>query len=128
MAPILTIDGHTFHAINGGMGTTYVIDGQTITMGEEETVTIDGTAYQVSLAPEATRLVVETEDANGQVTASSTMTLFPEQGSGAGAQSTSSGYTGPEEQAGNAASKVGMAWGWTGVGFAAGSFFFAVWL
>lgn len=127
--PILTIDGRTYHAINGG--TTYVIDGETLTMGGEETVTIDGTAYEVSLAPEATRLTIETENANGQVTATSTETLFPEQGSGSGSGPTSSANasqsTGPEQQVGNVASTSSIL-SWSGVSFACGSLFLAVWL
>lgn len=126
MAPILTIDGHTYHAINGG--TTYVIDGQTLTMGEEETVTIDGTTYQISLAPEATRLIVETENANGRITATSTQTLFPEQGSGSGASATGSQSGGPEQQVGNVASTTTGILSWSGVCFAVGSLVLAVWL
>ena len=129
MAPILTINGETFRAINGGSGTTYVIDGETLTMGEEETVTIDGTVYQVSLSPSATRLIIETENANGQVTASSTQTLFPEQGSGAGAgpSETGSQSAGPEQQVGNMAA-TSTVLPWSGICFGFGSLFLAIWL
>ena len=77
-APVLTIGGDTFTAINGG--TTYDIDGEILTPGEEETVTVDGTTYIISLDQFATELVIETEGPNGQVTATSTETLFPVQG------------------------------------------------
>lgn len=129
MAPILTIDGHTFHALNGG--TSYVVAGQTLTMGgAAQTVTLDGTAFVVSLAPSATRLVVATEGADGVVAGTSTATLFPEQGAGAGsgvsATATASGR--PEQQVGNVAAR-GAVVSWTGgVAFALSSLVLAIWL
>lgn len=74
-APILTIDGETFTPIN--IGATYLIDGQTLTPGEQETVTISGNTFIVSLAPHASLLIIQTENAQGQVTATSFETLFP---------------------------------------------------
>ncbi|KAK5127236.1 hypothetical protein LTR85_008598 [Meristemomyces frigidus] len=76
-APILTIDGETFTAI--GNGATYVIDGQTLVPGDIETVTISGHTFILSLAPQATMLIIEEEGPNGQVTATSYETLFPAQ-------------------------------------------------
>ncbi|TKA71858.1 hypothetical protein B0A55_09830 [Friedmanniomyces simplex] len=76
-APVLTIGGETFTAINNGA--TYVIDGHTLTPGEAETVTIGGHTYVISLAPQATMLMVETEGSDGRVTGTSYETLFPAQ-------------------------------------------------
>ena len=67
--PVLTIGGETFTALNNGL--TYDINGETLTPGELETVTVDGHTYAVSLGPGATVLVIETIGANGEV--SSTM-------------------------------------------------------
>jgi hypothetical protein len=80
--PVLTIGGETFTAINNDY--TYVINGETLTPGELETVTVDGKKYIVSLGPGATVLVVETEGPNGDVTATSYETLY----SGSGAPTT----------------------------------------
>jgi len=76
-APVLTIDGETFTAINNGA--TYVIDGKTLTPGDIETVTISGHTFIISLAAQATLLMIEEEGSNGQVTATSYETLFPAQ-------------------------------------------------
>lgn len=75
-APILTVDGETFTAINDGA--TYIIDGQTITPGGSDTVTINHHAYQISLSPHATMLEVERLGADGKVV-STKFTLFPAQ-------------------------------------------------
>ncbi|KAK0317624.1 hypothetical protein LTR82_011393 [Friedmanniomyces endolithicus] len=76
-APILTIGGATFTAINNGA--TYVIDGHTLTPGQVETVIISGHTYIVSLAPQATILMIETEGSDGKVTGTTYETLFPAQ-------------------------------------------------
>ena len=77
--PVLTIGGKTFTAINNGY--TYVINGQTLTPGELETVTVNGKTYVISLAHGATVLVIETEGPNGKVTATSYETLYSGSGS-----------------------------------------------
>jgi hypothetical protein len=77
--PVLTIGSETFTAINHGY--TYVINGETLTPGESETVTVDGKAYIVSLGPGATVLVIETEGPDGDVTATSYETLYAGSGS-----------------------------------------------
>lgn len=64
-APVLTIDGNTYTALDYG-GTSYDIDGLTLTPGG--IITVHG--QTISLAPQATVLVV-----NGQTT-----TLFPATG------------------------------------------------
>jgi len=79
-APILTIGGQTFTALPGS-GTSYVIEGQTLTPGGIETVTIAGHTYIVSLSPQATVLEIEAEGPSGKVTATSFETLFPGTGS-----------------------------------------------
>jgi len=77
-APVLTIGGETFTAINNGA--TYVIDGHTITPGGLlETVVLDGKTYLISLAPQATILMIETEGSDGKVTGTTYETLFPAQ-------------------------------------------------
>jgi hypothetical protein len=63
-APILTIGPETYTAVSG---TTFVIDGQTLTPGG--VITVDGTT--ISLAPGATELIVETGGAKSRTT------LFP---------------------------------------------------
>ncbi|KAI7304559.1 hypothetical protein KC315_g15119, partial [Hortaea werneckii] len=68
-APILTINGETFTAMNNGA--TYIISGKTLTPNEAETVTISGRTFVVSLAPQASLLVISAENGNGQVTATS---------------------------------------------------------
>ncbi|KAJ4299431.1 hypothetical protein N0V90_004676 [Kalmusia sp. IMI 367209] len=64
--PILTIGTHTYTAIPDG-GTTFVIDGQTLTVGG--TIVVNGTT--VSLAPGATGLIY------GSAGHSTTSALFP---------------------------------------------------
>ncbi|KAK4539420.1 hypothetical protein LTR36_010941 [Oleoguttula mirabilis] len=76
-APVLTVDGETFTAV--GNGATYVIDGMTLTPGDTETVTISGHTFVLSLAPQATMLIIEEQGPNGQITATSYETLFPAQ-------------------------------------------------
>ncbi|KAI7503556.1 hypothetical protein KC347_g8594 [Hortaea werneckii] len=79
-APVLTINGETFTAMNNGA--TYIISGKTLTPNEAETVTISGRTFVVSLAPQASLLVISAENGNGQVTATSYETLFPVQMTG----------------------------------------------
>ncbi|KAK6437880.1 hypothetical protein LTR95_005920 [Oleoguttula sp. CCFEE 5521] len=77
-APVLTIGGQTFTAIQGGAANpTYLIDGQTLTAGEQETVTLGGQTYVISLSPMATVLVIEMVGSGGVITATSLETLFP---------------------------------------------------
>lgn len=78
-APVLTIGGDTFTALPGtdGADPTYVINGKTLTAGEEETVTVNGRTYVASLAPEATLLEVEELGPDGKPTRTGTQTLFP---------------------------------------------------
>lgn len=63
-APLLTIGSETYTAVSGS---TFVIDGQTLTPGG--IITVDGTT--ISLSPGATQLVVESAGSK------STTTLFP---------------------------------------------------
>merc|ERR1712054_659051 len=79
-APVLTINGETFTAMNNGA--TYIISGKTLTPNEAETVTISGRTFVVSLAPQASLLVISAENGNGQVTATTYETLFPVQMTG----------------------------------------------
>ncbi|KAI7287093.1 hypothetical protein KC345_g780 [Hortaea werneckii] len=79
-APVLTINGETFTAMNNGA--TYIISGKTLTPNEAETVTISGRTFVVSLAPQASLLVISAENGNGQVTATSYETLYPVQMTG----------------------------------------------
>nr|POE56402.1 hypothetical protein CFP56_50946 [Quercus suber] len=74
-APILTVNGERFTAVNDG--TTYVIDGKTLTPGDVETVTMSGQTFVVSLSPFATELQVLQMGANGQVASTMLETLFP---------------------------------------------------
>lgn len=78
-APVLTIGGQTFTALPGsdGANPTYLINGETLSAGEEETVTVAGRTYVVSLAPEATLLEVEELGAGGKATMTRLQTLFP---------------------------------------------------
>lgn len=79
-APVLTIGGQTFSAVGTGpQGPTYLINGQTLTEGEIETVTISGHTFVISLSPQATVLMIEEEGPNGQITATSMETLFQAQ-------------------------------------------------
>ncbi|MBE7181085.1 MAG: hypothetical protein INR71_07735 [Terriglobus roseus] len=72
-APVLTIDGHTYTAQPGG-GTTYIIDGQTLTPGG--VVTVSGEV--ISLSPGATVVVVDGK----------TITLFPATGAATATRTT----------------------------------------
>ncbi|KXS94496.1 hypothetical protein AC578_4515 [Pseudocercospora eumusae] len=74
-APILTIGGQTYTAINNGA--TYIIDGETLTPDDMETVTIDGQTYVISLSPQATLLEIVEVGSNGQAIATIYETLFP---------------------------------------------------
>nr|OQO20956.1 hypothetical protein B0A51_14244 [Rachicladosporium sp. CCFEE 5018] len=77
-APVLTIGGQTFTAIQGGAANpTYIINGQTLTAGEQETVTLGGQTYAISLSSMATVLVIEQLGPGGVITATSLETLFP---------------------------------------------------
>jgi hypothetical protein len=78
-APVLTIGGQTFTALPGsdGANPTYLINGKTLSAGEEEAVTVSGKTYVVSLAPEATLLEVEEMGASGKATQTHLQTLFP---------------------------------------------------
>ncbi|EME83153.1 uncharacterized protein MYCFIDRAFT_207709 [Pseudocercospora fijiensis CIRAD86] len=74
-APILTIGGETFTAINNGA--TYIINGETLTPDDMETVTIDGHTYIISLSPHATLLEIVEVGSNGQPITTIYETLFP---------------------------------------------------
>ncbi|GIZ42728.1 hypothetical protein CKM354_000598700 [Cercospora kikuchii] len=87
-APVLTIGGETFTAINNGV--TYSIDGQTLTPGEVETVTVKGHTYIVSLSPYATILEVVEVGANGTAITTIFETLFPATAAAATTTSTES--------------------------------------
>lgn len=110
-APVLTIGGQTFNALPGtdGANPTYLVNGETLTAGEEETVTVSGRTFVVSLAPEATLLEVEELGSNGQATRTRLETLFPatQTGStstmsGSGSRSTDgSGSDSPSETGGS---------------------------
>lgn len=78
-APVLTIGGQTFTALPGsdGANPTYLINGEILAAGEQETVTIDGKTYVVSLAPQATLLEFEELGASGKATRTRLQTLFP---------------------------------------------------
>lgn len=77
-APVLTIGGQTFTAIHGGAADpTYIINGQTLTAGELETVTLGVSTYIISLSSMATILVIEQAGPGGVITATSVETLFP---------------------------------------------------
>lgn len=75
-APVLTIDGETFTPLPGS-GTSYLIDGQTLTPGGMITEVIGGHTFVISLSPSATILLIEEEGPNGKITATQTETLFP---------------------------------------------------
>lgn len=75
-APILTIAGQTFSAIDEA---TFIVDGQTLTPGGSDTVTINGHRYIISLSPHATLLQIETLGQNGKVISTMLETLFPAQ-------------------------------------------------
>ena len=74
-APVLTIGGEQFSAINNGA--TYLVDGQTLTPGGIDTVTIAGHTYILSLSSHATVLEIVEIGANGQAVATVFETLFP---------------------------------------------------
>lgn len=79
--PLLTIGGHTYTAVPG-VGTTFIIGGQTLTSGG--TITVDGTT--IVLSPQATELVY------GSSGRSTSTALFPATTTrGTGATSTTSG-------------------------------------
>lgn len=124
--PVLTIGGKTFTAVNSGY--TYVINGETLTPGEKETVTVGGTTYIVSLYPGASVLQIETEGANGKVTATMFETLQPTGGVQATAGSQPSG--GPSASvtpaASNMASSSTLQFGAIGIGLF--TFVLAIWL
>jgi hypothetical protein len=124
--PVLSIGRETFTAINGGY--TYNINGETLTPGEEETVTVDGKTYIVSLYPGATVLKIETEGPNGQVTATTYETLFA--AGGASATAGSKPGAGPSASGtpvlSNMASSTTLHF--SGICFAFGTFALAVWL
>lgn len=85
-APILTIGGETFTAINNGA--TYVIDGETLTPGGTDTLVINGQTYIVTLFPHATMLEIQVVDVNGKVISTIFETLFPATMTGATAYRT----------------------------------------
>lgn len=102
--PILTIGTHTYTAAPGGR-TSFVIDGQTLTLGG--TIVVNGTT--ISLAPGATRLVY------GSAGHSTTSALFPAMTTGkarttdAAAASASAGATGQNGEAAATTSAQGVA-------------------
>lgn len=137
--PLLTIAGRTYSAIN--RGATYVVDGKTLTPSDEQTVTVGGKTYIVSLAPRATVLKIETVGANGEVTATMFETLYPARSQatststiGAGSASAASTHTkatpaqssssSPNLQNGGGELRLGSA----AILFALGTFGFALWL
>lgn len=95
-APILTIGGQTFTALPGSNGTnpTYLVNGELLTAGEEETVTVSGRTYVVSLSPEATLLEVEELGPNGKATKTRIQTLFPATATGRTSTMTASAGSG----------------------------------
>jgi hypothetical protein len=137
--PILTIGGETFSAINHGA--TYVVNGKTLTPGDEETIKLHGKTYIVSLAPGATVLKIETVGPNGKVTATTSETLYPGVGRQATITSTvgaatasaaskhgqtgSAQSTGPAPNLQNEASLLGAQLG--PLALMVGSFVFAIW-
>lgn len=77
LAPLLTIDGETFSAVNPAVP-SYVISGETLVPGgSPETVTISGSTFIVSLEPQATVLVIEEPNGAGEITSTIYETLFP---------------------------------------------------
>jgi hypothetical protein len=123
-APILTIGGQTFTALPGSNGTnpTYLVNGELLTAGEEETVTVSGRTYVVSLSPEATLLEVEELGSNGKATKTRIQTLFPAtatgrtstmtasagSGSGSGTEEEGTGVSAaPAQETGAASSSTG---------------------
>jgi hypothetical protein len=95
-APILTIGGQTFTTLPGSNGTnpTYLVNGEILTAGEEETVTLSGRTYVVSLSPEATLLEVEELGPDGKATKTRIQTLFPATATGRTSTMTASAGSG----------------------------------
>lgn len=76
-APVLTVAGEVFTAINNGA--TYVINKQTLTPGGTGTITINDHIYPVSLSPHATMLEIVTVGQDGTVLGTMLETLYPAQ-------------------------------------------------
>lgn len=76
-APILTLAGERFTAINNGA--TYILGGQTLTPGGARTITINGHTYAVSLSPQAAMLEIVTLGQDGRTLSTTSETLFPAQ-------------------------------------------------
>lgn len=74
-APVLTIGGETFTAVNNGA--TYNIHGDILTPGGTDTVVIGGQTYVVTLSPYATLLEVQVVGSDGKTTSTLLETLFP---------------------------------------------------
>ncbi|CAK3949546.1 Hypothetical predicted protein [Lecanosticta acicola] len=74
-APILTIGGERFNAINNGA--TYVINGETLTPGGTDTVVISGHSFVVTLFPHATMLEIQVLGSDSEVISTMFETLFP---------------------------------------------------
>ena len=102
-APIITIGGQTFTALPGsdGINPTYLINGEILTAGEEETVTVAGRTYVVSLSPEATLLEVEELGSNGKATTTRIQTLFPATATGRTSTMTASAGSGSGSRTGS---------------------------
>jgi hypothetical protein len=94
-APLLTVGSNTFTAISG---TTYIINGQTLTPGG--TIVVDGTT--ISLAPGATQLVY---GSSGRTT---TTALFPATTIASARPTGSNGQAGPTNSRTGSASKSRM--------------------
>jgi hypothetical protein len=110
-APVLTIGGKTFTALPGsdGANPTYLINGETLSAGEEETVTVAGKTYVVSLAPEATLLEVEELGAGGKATMTRLQTLFPATATGRTSTMPGSGSDGNGDDDGETGTGTGTA-------------------
>jgi hypothetical protein len=102
-APIITIGGQTFTALPGSDGTnpTYLVNGELLSAGEEETVTVAGKTYVVSLSPEATLLEVEELGSDAKTTATRIQTLFPATATGRTSTMTASGGSGSGSRTGS---------------------------
>lgn len=74
-APILTIGGKTFTAVNDGA--TYYIDGETLTPDGTGTVLVGDRTFSVSLSPYATLLEILELSLGGAISATIYETLFP---------------------------------------------------
>jgi hypothetical protein len=114
-APVLTIGGQTFTALPGsdGANPTYLINGETLSAGEKEIVTIDGKTYVVSLAPGATLLEVEEMGASGKAIQTLLQTLFPATATGMtstmGGSGSRSGNNGDDDDDGETGTGTGTA-------------------